>query len=190
MMQKMIKGHPYELCKITASNVKALQLLIDNRVNGVSSCTRTGMYVNKLFRNLCSNVRAVIINTFLMGIHDEHANDRRPAYGYRLFKSLFFSDCDSDDEAVDLSLIFRLFSANLESLVICNLGVPPFKPSIALNESFVSNRLQKALDIVASSRRLMKRFTEIVIVEPLSDIDLFIVQNSDMVKQMGFEMKK
>lgn len=64
MMQRMIDGFPYQYGKITASNVDALQLLIENRHKGITTCPKTGMYVNKLFRNLVSNVRRVEINMY------------------------------------------------------------------------------------------------------------------------------
>ncbi|NRA90923.1 MAG: hypothetical protein HRU43_07355, partial [Simkaniaceae bacterium] len=48
---------PYRIGAITALNVQSLKLLISNCLCRTTSCSRTGVYINKLFRNLTNNVR-------------------------------------------------------------------------------------------------------------------------------------
>ena len=187
MLQRMIRGFPYKIGAITALNVQSLKLLISNCLCRTTSCSRTGVYINKLFRNLTNNVRRVEFNGYWMNRHEESSKYGR--FGYRLLKPLFFTDCGSTEEVIDFSLIFRLFSNKLETVIVENIPGPPFRPSISLNDAF-HRSLVKGLEIVSSSPRLSKTFKEIIVIEPKGDLDGCIDSLHQVVGEKGFKMEK
>ena len=95
----------------------------------------------------------------------------------------------TNEEVIDLSLLFRLFCNDLESVVISNIGWPPFEPSIPLNGAFVRS-LSDGLDTVSSSHGLREKLKEIVVIEPMDDIEPFIEQNHGLLEQKGFKMER
>ena len=187
MMQEMIIGFPYRIGAITALNVQSLKLLISNCLCRTTSCSRTGVYINKLFRNLTNNVRRVEFNTAAMDRHEEWS--KWNCFGYRLLKPLFFTDCGTNEEAIDFSLIFRLFSGELETVIIENIVNKPFLSSITLNDAFTRS-LVKGLEVVSSSPRLSRTLKEVVIIEPMGDLEQCIQSLQQVVGEQGFKMEK
>ena len=187
MLQEMVSGFSYEIGAITAVNVEAMKLLISNCLSRTTSCSRTGVYINKLFRNLTNNVQRVEINLFEISRHDEAA--KHSQFGYRLFKPLFFTDCGTNEEVIDFSLLFRLFCNKLESVVISKIPAYDFRPSVPLNGAFARSLL-KGLETVSSSHRLSSTLREIVVIEPVDAVGPFIEQNHGLLEQKGFKMER
>ena len=186
-LQQMVRGFPFEIGALTAVNVEALKLLISNCFSRTTSCSRSGVYINKLFRNLTNNVRRVEINMRYMNCHVEGA--KWSQFGYRYLKPIFFSDCDTNEETINLPLLFRLFCNKLESVLIFNRKRSCWEPSIPLNSAFVRSLLD-GLDTVSSSHRLCRTLKEIVVIAPVDAIETFIEQNQGSLEQRGFKMER
>jgi len=194
MLQKMVVGYPFPVRAITPFDVWILKELISDNLSG-SVSTKIPLYCRDLFVNFTNNVQRVEINMREINLHDERTGLRRPRgkkqlqFGYRLFKDMFFTDCGTESEGVNMSLFLRLFNRSLETLVIFLYTSNEWRPSVRLNSEFTVYMLS-GCQIIVSNPRLKRVFKEFVIMNPKDSISEFIAKRQSEFQAVGWALRK
>merc|ERR1712113_507146 len=84
------------------------------------------------------------------------------AFGYKIFRSLFF--LDEDDESLNIEFYLQ-FLPKLKNFVVFYEPFDGYEPSLSMTVSFM-NRLVDMGQFVNRHRTLSKSFESVIVVEP------------------------
>ena len=181
IFREMISGAHHRQKKITKMNVHILRRMMTNVSYDfvVDSCP---FYVQTLFTNFCHNVSVMEINMSAF-------NAKRPHKGYYPLKHMFFTDCGTTRESIQLRLFLQLFDRKLTSILIYRQNKSKFQPSIRLNRSFTISLLS-GCTMIAADPELKSKFKAIVVLNPKNGINAFIEDQRNTFKQKGWRLEK
>ena len=184
IFQMMIDGYPFNQRPITKKDIKILDRMITDNLSD-SESTKIPIYIQRLFQNFTNNVQRMEINMREM---DRIGNGQGTRWGYKPMKPLFFADCGTESEYINLPLFLRLFNRSLESIVVfhfknANNG---FNPSIRLD----SASLMAGCKAISSNPTLRDRFQSIIIMKPKGSIPDFIAEQQSDFKAMGWKLEQ
>ena len=162
MFHAMITGYQHFQRKGTKSDLKHLRSMISDEIDSkYASKSTANPYIVKLFHHFSVSVDHCFINLGWMNVEVVQAH-KRPNYGYKIFRSLFFKD--NNDDLLNINYLFS-FLTNLESCAIFNNVYGRYDPSLLIAESFMLSLLS-TIKMVNSHKTLSKSFKEFVLVNP------------------------
>ena len=112
-------------------------------------------------------------------------NRKGTQWGYKPMKPLFFADCGTESEYINLPLFLRLFNRSLESIVIFNAAWN-YNESIRLD----SASLMSGCKAISSNPTLRDRFQSMIIMKPKGSIPDFIAEQQSDFKAMGWKLEQ
>eukprot|EP01084_Bolivina_argentea_P136900 241119_1 len=188
MFHYMIEAWHWKGSVIKTKYCKALKLMIteeisENILKEIPS--KTPKYILKLWHHFLSKIKNVEIKWGFM--NTEVVDKDKKRYGYKAFTSLF---CNA--ECLNFSIFLKILP-NVETIDLQHRGrkTTPWKPTIELNEHFISEILS-SISYVNNTASLRSSFKSFNIFNPISNITDFININNNkfIIKRIDVSLDK
>ena len=188
MLAKMLRGVGSRMRMATQRDVGTLRELITEEIAGkqaLSLQSQTDGYILRLFHYFCVHLEEVAIN--LQWMSWEHYKNY--AFGFKIFRSLFF--LDEDNESLNIGY-FLQFLPKLKQFVVINRSKKKNKPSLSMTDSFM-NRMLDIVQFVNDHKTLSKSFESLIVVESKlvdgMDRESFMMRYQAEIAQFGWKME-